>query len=210
MINKKKLFILILFVVASCSSNKEEKVTSTLFYYDLDKSELNLLKEKAIHGDANASVRVANYYLMAQNQESESYFWFQLGSELGNYKATSFLAGLYAQYPEKYRKAIELYLKIVDFDSVRINKSIAVIYEDIGELESAIIYYRKAALSKDFSSSFNLAKILSNSSLHKELDEAYHWVLQAKQLVTPNTYMEKEVIALENEIQIKQEKKRRP
>jgi hypothetical protein len=59
----------------------------------LNEAQLQAFRTAAIHGDATAASRVADYYAMFKNDIVESNFWLQLAAEQGDCEATTAFLG---------------------------------------------------------------------------------------------------------------------
>ena len=98
--NKNTILLILLSTVAICCAifvvNKKylmhKKYTiSQIDYYNLTKNELIALKKAVKNGDANAAMKISNYYTFVLNDTKNDLIWLKKAAELGNKNAKEVL-----------------------------------------------------------------------------------------------------------------------
>lgn len=176
--------MLMIFMIFGCSS--QPPVSSTGSRYYLSSNQLQILKGKAINGDAASSFRLAGFYESNKNDFNEAEFWYRLSAEQGHKDAALILAYLYQFHFKNYEKAIYWLEKNAPQDELAYTR-LGELYEAKFQFEKAEIFYCRAYLLKgDISPANSLAKLFRKQGNNVF---ALAWLILYSQKLTPNSYL---------------------
>lgn len=189
-----QFFIISIFYPSIFAENSKEMETTGLNSFVLSVDEQKQLMTEANDGDANAAIRLSQYYEFIENNRSESIKWLRISAKNGQIIAQYNLGYLLFHDKDEATQKEAMYwlYEAAEHGIIDAYTVIAGAFEDgenVGKnLETAKSWYTKAAFNGDTQAIKKMIEFCSEGKGGaKDIKTAYSWILFGESLIDPES-----------------------